>query len=1066
MTTTQTQAGAVWYSGKGQIQAMKERRLTAGHRCAVARQKADAEYYSCASYPDWPSCFAYVDTIPPERRHVSEVVFDGEPFKPYGDLDFPKALPHGYTEERVVREVTDALVEIFKREYGVRIAAADVVWSQSHRADKWSWHYTIVAKPQPVFSFAREAKHMGTCLQAAFPQFPATAVDLSVYSSNQNLMRMIGCSKYGKGESHFRALVGSNRPVKDYVITWLDAGEVTVPIKVPVQIPAALKARKKGERPPRRLDDILSAPVLPSASKLQGEIFTLVRALHPTAYQWHGAEEAEVTDPLRGVKFNYTDRAEPCYTGEAHDGKQNFRAWVDGNGDVWCKCFSQKCSGAGDYHLGNVIQRNATRDYEAAAVHVNRQYLAPRPDQHYPHDAMDTIVQQFLRQEFQALNVKSIMATGKTTWLAELISQHLGGKSILFVTYRQSLAIELASRFAESSDFVNYMETDDWLDDRKCYPRVICQVDSLHRLCQYGAVPDFDVVILDEVTSLLNHFSARTIDHPRDLIFLFGEMLKASEKVIALDALYDDQTFHFFRDLGLSQRVIVNDYRGAPRTYSFSADQDRWTDCILRDLKAGNNVAVVTMSTEAGYRLTEHITQEGILGPGDIVLHTSKSDDKMKEGLKTVATFWRKRLVIYSPTIEAGVDFNVTHFHRLYVYCCLRSTTPLGLAQMTGRIRQVEDMTVRCCVTKNMGVGNTTKVPQYVTSEDSKQAVRFLYRAEGRRRGADEAPAAEAFPSIPLTYQRTEGGGCALIPEDTPMTDILAANYARAENGQRRFLLEVKCLLQESGHQVCFRAPAAESEGEAAGGKDSKRKEMLLTVKPVSEEEHARIRWRIEKNRASESDKWTDYAMAYRRAWCIDKITEEFVEEHGTECGSEAVDLVICCMTPDWQGGEVVGNLTRDAFPVKVRIVREVVAALGLTDILDAETTFDVEGRREQLMQTALFRNWEQLYRHFQPRCAAKAGGSFSLRRITDTLRSVFKSCKLTMVSTRDRKGAVGNQERRDYCLNAEQVVSMRELAALKYWSRKGTRLTAGGKAPALEGVTIVKYAELVTQEQ
>jgi hypothetical protein len=41
--------------------------------------------------------------------------------------------------------------------------------------------------------------------------------------------------------------------------------------------------------------------------------------------------------------------------------------------------------------------------------------------------------------------------------------------------------------------------------------------------------------------------------------------------------------------------------------------------------------------------------------------------------------------LIYSPTIEAGVDFNVDHFDPLYVYCCLWSTTQLGLTQMTQR---------------------------------------------------------------------------------------------------------------------------------------------------------------------------------------------------------------------------------------------------------------------------------------------------------------------------------------------------------------------------------------------
>jgi len=1026
MVREREQSGTTWFHGKDQMQAMKEHRLTQGHRCAVSRQKTGSEgYYSCASYPDWPTCLRWVERIPSERRHVHEVVIDGEAFKPYGDLDLKKkGMPEGYTAERVLHEVTQELVSMFKREFGVQIGENNVVWAESHKPEKWSWHFTIVSSPQPVFTFTREAKYMGRCLREAFPQFPPETVDLSVYSSNQNLMRMVGSSKHDKGGSVFKPLEGTTeRPKKDYIITWIEPGEQTIKIKLPIRLPTVLKGRKKGERPIQKLADVLSAPVLPSPSKLPGQIFDVVKKLHPTAYQWQGADEADVRNRERGMKFNYSDRAESCYTGEIHDGKQNFRAWVDDNGDVFCKCFSEKCTN--DFHLGNILQHNEERDYESTAVHIKRSYLKPMAGQPVPNDAMTALVPQFVRGEFKALSVKSVMATGKTYWLTDLLAEHFAGKTVLFVTYRQSLAIEITSRF---TDFTNYMDTNDWLDDRTEYPRVICQLDSLYRLGQYGEVPRFDIIILDEVTSLLNHFSARTIDHPRNLLLLFGEMLKAAGKVIALDALYDDQTFHFFRDLGLSQRVIVNDYRGPPRTFVFSNDQERWFGSIVRDLGSGKNVAVVTMSTETGYKLVQQIAEKGTISEEDIVMHTSKSDDRMKEGLRNVTSFWRKRLLIYSPTIEAGVDFNIDHFDRLYVYCCLRSTTPLGLTQMTGRIRRIKDRTVRCCVTKNMSLD---KAPQRVTLEDSKQAIRWLYTV-GRNRRCDPTSEEPQIPSFPLEYQRTEGGGMVFIPEDSVVMNVIAANEARYSNGQRRFFFELKSLLEENGHRVS--TSSRQARFKVDGEKPlTKKGQMLLSIPPVSDEEHAEIRYRMEKNQASERDKWQDYVTAYRRSWGIRNVTEAFIRSWGTECGSEAVNLVVACLVPNWTPASEVGHIARDSFPVKMRVLREVVTALGLKNILDHITTFDVEERREQLMGTSLFREWNQTYKLFQPQ--RKTGDNeFSMRRITDTLRSVFKACKLVMQGDRDQ---AGGGERRDYSLGKDECKAMLELAALKYRTRR-----------------------------
>ena len=106
----------------------------------------------------------------------------------------------------------------------------------------------------------------------------------------------------------------------------------------------------------------------------------------------------------------------------------------------------------------------------------------------------------WLQKEYRALCVKSPMGTGKSYMLQRLIDEHFKGKNVLIVTYRQTLAYEQEKKL-QGCGFVNYLSVgkDEPLHDRKRFPRVICQYDSLGRVCR-GNVPRFDLIVLDEVS--------------------------------------------------------------------------------------------------------------------------------------------------------------------------------------------------------------------------------------------------------------------------------------------------------------------------------------------------------------------------------------------------------------------------------------------------------------------------------------------------------------------------------------------------------------------------------------
>jgi len=119
-------------------------------------------------------------------------------------------------------------------------------------------------------------------------------------------------------------------------------------------------------------------------------------------------------------------------------------------------------------------------------------------------------------------------------------------------------------------------------------------------------------------------------------------------------------------------------------------DRNDFETKIDTNLKNGENAGIVCMSSElANYYSNKYSVKY------KTVLLCSKSDDKYKEKLKNVNEFWvLYQLLIYSPTVEAGVNFDIEHFNKIYVVLSAKSTSPRGLLQMCSRVRKIKDTNI------------------------------------------------------------------------------------------------------------------------------------------------------------------------------------------------------------------------------------------------------------------------------------------------------------------------------------------------------------------------------------
>lgn len=178
---------------------------------------------------------------------------------------------------------------------------------------------------------------------------------------------------------------------------------------------------------------------------------------------------------------------------------------------------------------------------------------------------------------------KLLFVSGKTTLLQTLLDEAFSGKSVLVVTYRQTLAYNVASKLP---GFVNYLDTDEDLSWQEKYPRVIIQIDSLRRVCAHSGflAAHFDLVVCDEMVSLLDHFASVTFDRAVFTAGQFVAILQQASRVICMDALWGESCYRFLWEANIAQQLIINLYKSMPRTFTVTHDIMSWQRQMQEDL--------------------------------------------------------------------------------------------------------------------------------------------------------------------------------------------------------------------------------------------------------------------------------------------------------------------------------------------------------------------------------------------------------------------------------------------------------------------------------------------------
>ena len=290
------------------------------------------------------------------------------------------------------------------------------------------------------------------------------------------------------------------------------------------------------------------------------------------------------------------------------------------------------------------------------------------------------------------LAVQSNMNTGKTYALAPHFPKF---KRIVIVYFRVSLNVAIYESL-KKYDFTLYSELQGPIDTDK-YPRVIVQIDSLHRL--EGAV---DLVVLDEIESTLAHMMTKK-SYDNDYAERMNQTsvkkmwdplksyIKHSPKVILCDATLQDTTVDSLLELRKKDSntrciKVQNTYHSYSHNKVKLHIKKRVSAVphIIRLLSEGKRLVVPTNAQQEAEKL--YITLTKRFPEKSICLI-----DRNFKGDVTPSSWVNYDCLIYTPTIAAGISFEQSHFHTLVAIFTNLSCDVEMCLQMLARCRKLID---------------------------------------------------------------------------------------------------------------------------------------------------------------------------------------------------------------------------------------------------------------------------------------------------------------------------------------------------------------------------------------
>lgn len=381
-----------------------------------------------------------------------------------------------------------------------------------------------------------------------------------------------------------------------------------------------------------------------------------------------------------------------CFVKADHKVQKNYIRLIGEHALIMChsgKCANQKLYISKDYmpltDFGNLLTKHCAPEH----VPVNRRILS-KTQEYISKEDIDWCLDD---KGFGA--VFAPMGSGKTQALESWLKEKPETYRCMLVIVRKNQSTYFAHRYG---DFVDYQKKTGSLHG---VTRLVICINSLMRLLLDGNLPRFDLLILDEIESIIEAAVSKILSSGRseqtNIWNILALLCKSCDKTLIMDGIPTEHTISYFSGLGLMKEFRVIEHHRQPdfRVYKCHCDQTEFIKSINDDLAIGKNIVLVTNTKEVQTMIYNEVTVEPKL------MINADSPKKIKNTSKKPNEKWNVRFLAYNNAVGAGQSFDLSHFHCMYAVVSPISCYPQSFYQLICRIRKLKESNVHLLVIHN-----------------------------------------------------------------------------------------------------------------------------------------------------------------------------------------------------------------------------------------------------------------------------------------------------------------------------------------------------------------------------
>jgi len=336
------------------------------------------------------------------------------------------------------------------------------------------------------------------------------------------------------------------------------------------------------------------------------------------------------------------------------------------------------------YHNKDINIKNIERIYKDY-IPTNEEYLK----------TAKTINKQYLNIEdidkTKKINLhQSSTGTGKTTNAINYTKTEQEKNpniKILSITHLKSIADDHYKRFNEEKIKIDhYKNIDSGFYDNNDFSGLVVVINSIVKLQNI----DFSnyIIYLDEITALFDTLlNSPTIKRRKDVLNTFIKILNECYLIIGTDGIINDISYSFMSQALPEEKInfVINTYQNfKDKPAYFIEDYKHIENKIIDDLN-NNRVFICCFNTKRHTdRIEALILKENPEYKEQILKYTSTNGEEIKD----IKEEWENKIILYSPSIVQGIDYNPKDALNIYCFIFGENTiNPIQSSQQIARNR-------------------------------------------------------------------------------------------------------------------------------------------------------------------------------------------------------------------------------------------------------------------------------------------------------------------------------------------------------------------------------------------